>query len=205
MDIKNESNLPQAQQPSKKRPSRAKKKGKEKRTDPIAKLVDRGWAKEGDISANTVFVPGPMVIQGRLHATDKLCLRGDFVVTNRLECEGTFTLCGELSCWDKPAVVKNMVIYKKGTINGDVVVNSGAFIKGKCRIHGNLTVTGLIRIDGTLTCKSLDLTGTIERFGNRSELIVEGDSVINREDSALTRLARLLTQEVSNQEQGGST
>lgn len=99
MDIKNESNLPQAQQPSKKRPSRAKKKGKEKKTDPIAKLVDRGWAKEGDISANTVFVPGPMVIQGRLHATDKLCLRGDFVVTNRLECEGTFTLCGELSCW----------------------------------------------------------------------------------------------------------
>ncbi|KAJ8120159.1 hypothetical protein ONZ43_g3066 [Nemania bipapillata] len=201
------SNLHGTQQPfGQRRRSVAKKKGKQKETDPIARLVNQGWAKKANLSANTVFVCGPMVVKGRLHATDKLCLCGDFVVTNRLECEGTFTLCGVLSCWDKPAIAKNMVIPGHGTIFGDVVVTSGVFVKGKCTIYGKLTVTGIVRIEGTLKCKSLELTGVIKKFGQSSEVIIEGVSVINREDSVSAELLRLFhEQDESNQEQGSSS
>lgn len=89
------------QQPSKKRRnSRAKKKHQEEEeeVDPVEKLVAHGWARKDNVSANKVFLCGPLVVSGRLHATDKLCLRGDFHVTDKVECEGNFTLFGTITC-----------------------------------------------------------------------------------------------------------
>lgn len=62
-------------------------------------MVVEGWTKEKDITANKVFLSGPLIIDGRLHATDKLCLSGDFIVTDKLECEGNFTLSGSVRLW----------------------------------------------------------------------------------------------------------
>ncbi|KAI1126678.1 hypothetical protein F5Y10DRAFT_266881 [Nemania abortiva] len=207
-ETNNDGNHTQSQQPSRqKRRPRAKKAEKKKDApDPIGRLVAKGWTTEDNISANKVFLPGRMLVKGRLHATDKLCLRGDYVVGSRLECEGTFTLFGSLSCWDKPAVVKNMVVINHGTIHGDVVVTAGAYIKGKCTINGKLTVRGTVRICGTLKCKSFDLAGSLEKLGLRSQLIIEGHSVINRVDTLEVQLVRLLREfNEQHQEQAPSS
>ncbi|KAI0118786.1 hypothetical protein GGR51DRAFT_497638 [Nemania sp. FL0031] len=203
-------NQPSTQRPPRsRRRSRAGKKDEqeevEQELDPLSRLVAKGWSKEDNLMADKIFLCGPLIVKGRLYATDKLCLRGDFVVTDRLECKGTLTLHGGLSCWNNPAVVKNLVVIDLGVINGNVVVTSGAFIKGKCTINGKLTITGVIRVTGTLKCKDLDLTGHIEGFGDKPQVIVEGSSVVNGKDSLSDKLVRLLREhEASGQKQGAS-
>ncbi|KAI0907958.1 hypothetical protein F4824DRAFT_494357 [Ustulina deusta] len=155
-------------------------------------LVDKGWTKEKDLSANKVFLCRQIIVEGRLHATDKLCVCGKVIVTGKLECEGNFTLRGTVQCWNKPATVNNMIITRTGAIDGDVMVKAGVYIHGTCTVNGTLTVTGNLKIRGTLRCTSLNLTGNLEKIGQGSKLIVDRDSVINGVDPAFDRLASLL-------------
>ncbi|KAJ8124226.1 hypothetical protein O1611_g9416 [Lasiodiplodia mahajangana] len=208
--IKDNSNHPPTQRPFRsRRRSRASKKEAEEEEDEqldhLSQLVAQGWKREDSLMANKVFLCGPLIVQGRLYATDKLCMRGDFLVTGKLECEGTLTLHGSIACREKPIIVKNLVVLNQGGITGNVVVTAGAFIKGKCTINGKLTVTGTVRISGTLRCKDLNLTGKAEGFGYKPEFIVEGNSVINGKDTLCDKLARLLREhEASSQNQGAS-
>ncbi|KAI1755422.1 hypothetical protein F4782DRAFT_404645 [Xylaria castorea] len=184
--------------PKQRRRSRARKKKPEqegeggKELNDVEKLVAKGWTKEKDITANKVFLSGLVLAEGRLHATDKLCLRGDFIVTDRLECEGNFTLSGSVWLWNKPAMVKNMIILTRGFIRGDVIVSTGAYIKGQCTITGKLTVTGTLRLNGTLKCKRLSTTSPIEKIGRKSKVIVEEEDATKGEDAIAAELVRLL-------------
>ncbi|KAI1313646.1 hypothetical protein F5Y03DRAFT_337288 [Xylaria venustula] len=183
--------------PARRRKARFRTKANEKeRTKRVTEdwLLESGWKIEKDLSANKTFLCGPLIIEGRLHATDKLCLRGRVAVMGKLECEGNLTLCGSLHCRTAPAVVKNMIVVHTGMIHGDVVANAGAYIDGTCTVLGKLTVTGNLRIRGTLRCKALDLTGTLKRIGSSSRLVVQGEVVINGADSTLERLAGLMRQ-----------
>ncbi|KAI0456122.1 hypothetical protein F5B21DRAFT_468793 [Xylaria acuta] len=195
--FKDSSNHPGTQRSSgQHRRSRAKKKrpeqGGEEEPNEVEKLLAKGWTKKKNITANKVFLSGQLIIEGLLHATDKLCLHGDFVVTDKLECEGNFTLSGTVWLWNKPAMVKNMIILTHGTIHGDVIVSAGAYIKGQCTITGKLTVTGTLRLNGTLKCKRLSTTSPIEKFGLKSKVIVEEEDESKSEDAIAAELVRLL-------------
>ncbi|KAI3336702.1 hypothetical protein HD806DRAFT_528296 [Xylariaceae sp. AK1471] len=152
----------------------------EDKDEEVDELEVQGWTREKDITANKVFLSGQVIIEGRLHATGKLCLKGRFFVTDKLE--------------EKPAVVKNMIVVKTGVIHGDIVVNAGAYIKGICIVNGKLTITGELRLNGTLRCKSLNLTGTIRRYGSNSKIDVEGEKMINGNKTEDAELARLLSE-----------
>ncbi|KAI0542266.1 hypothetical protein GGR58DRAFT_302026 [Xylaria digitata] len=160
--------------------------------DRVVQLEAGGWTRAKSLSANKVFLSGLLIVEGRLHATDKLCLCGDFHVTDKLECEGNFTLRGTVECRNKPAVVNNMIIIERGHIYGDVVVKSGAYIKGHCIITGKLTVDGNLRINGMLRCGSLTMAGTPQVMGRGSRLHVEGEKIVNGVDLAFARLAHAL-------------
>jgi hypothetical protein len=62
-------------------------------------LEVEGWKREKGIDENKIFHSGPAIIEGSLHATDKMCLYGCFFITGKIECEGNFTLCGSVECW----------------------------------------------------------------------------------------------------------
>ncbi|KAI0969215.1 hypothetical protein F4678DRAFT_439747 [Xylaria arbuscula] len=105
--------------PSRRRKARIRTKANEKeRTKNVTEdwLLEGGWKIEKELSANKAFLCGPLIVEGRLHATDKLCLRGRVAVMGRFECEGNFTLCGSLHCRNAPAVVKNMIVVYTGMI-----------------------------------------------------------------------------------------
>ncbi|TGJ87716.1 hypothetical protein E0Z10_g1032 [Xylaria hypoxylon] len=182
------------QRSSKRRRSLSTKKRAEEYEgiDRLGQLVANGWSREKNMSANKLFLSGQLIIEGRLHATDKLCLCGDFAVTNKLECEGNFTLQGSVECLDKPALVNNMIIITTGILRGDVVVKTGAYINGNCTVTGTLRVNGTLKINGTLRCKSLNMTGNIQVSGRGSKLIVEDERVVNGVDLAFAQLARSL-------------
>ncbi|TRX94508.1 hypothetical protein FHL15_004663 [Xylaria flabelliformis] len=195
----NKSGTTQQQSSKPRRPSRAKKKKPEQEGEgeeelnEVERLVAKGWTKGNNITANKVFLSGQVIVEGLLHATDKLCLRGDFIVTEKLECEGNFTLSGDLWLWGGTAMVKNMIILKRTVIRGDVTVSTGAYIKGQCTIIGKLTVTGTLRLSGTLKCKRLSTTGPIRKYGRRPpKVIVEEEDTTKGEDVIAAELVHLL-------------
>lgn len=99
----NHANQAATQQPLKmRRSSRADQKPQEeevKEVHHVKQLIAHGWRPKDDVSANTVFLFGPVVVCGRLHATDKLCLRGVFYIVGGVWCEGNFTLYGTVTSW----------------------------------------------------------------------------------------------------------
>ncbi|KAI0439601.1 hypothetical protein F4803DRAFT_32378 [Xylaria telfairii] len=196
--FKNSGNHAGSLQSSKqKRRSRAKKNRLEEDGEKVAKEIERmmarGWTKEKDITANKVFLSGPLIVDGRLHATDKLCLSGDFIVTNKLECEGNFTLSGCVQLGGKPAMVKNMMILNRGTIYGDVVVSAGVYIKGQCTINGKLTIAGTFKLNGTLECEQLITSQPVEKCGKRKfSVTVKEEDTTKSEDDIAAELVRLL-------------
>ncbi|GAP86481.1 hypothetical protein SAMD00023353_1900950 [Rosellinia necatrix] len=128
---------------------------------PVEQLVANGWSREKAIMADKIFLCSCVVVEGRVHATNKLCLCGKLVATEGLECGGNFTLCGKLGCWGKPIVVKNMIVMTQGVIYGDMMATAGVYIHGECSVKGTLTVTGPLKIKGSLRCSVLNLTGPI--------------------------------------------
>ncbi|KAI1742210.1 hypothetical protein F4680DRAFT_446277 [Xylaria scruposa] len=198
----NDNNSGTQQSSNSRRRSRAKKKKpeqegwgeeEEEELNEVERLVAKGWTKGKNVTANKVFLSGQVIVDGLLHATDKLCLSGDFIVTEKLECEGNFTLSGNLWLWGGPAMVKNMIILKRTVIHGDVNVSTGAYIKGQCTIIGKLTVTGTLRLNGTLKCKHLSTTSPIQEFGRRQpKIIVEKEDITKGEDVIAAELVHLL-------------
>ncbi|KAI1170743.1 hypothetical protein F4777DRAFT_101927 [Nemania sp. FL0916] len=155
---------------------------------PVEDLLDQKWAKEENLSANKAFISGPLVVEGRLHATHKLCLRGNFLVMNKLECEGNFTLNGVVECLKNPVTVKNMVVIGDGIIRGDVVVRGGLYVKGSCIIVGKLTVAGNLRVCGYLKCASIHHTGELKTTGVGTRIAVTGVGGIEEEIRILSSL-----------------
>ncbi|KAJ2973788.1 hypothetical protein NUW58_g8849 [Xylaria curta] len=170
------------------------KKGKgEQEAACVEQLVEEGWMQVQSMSANTVFLCSQIIINGRLHATHKMCLCGDFVITDGLECEGNLTLNGTVECRllefrGKPALAKNLIVIDRGVIHGDVVVSSSAYIKATCIISGTLTVMGDFKLHGYLKCKTLKVAGTVTKIASGTRVLEEQKSAASV-DADIAKLA----------------
>ncbi|KAI2642638.1 hypothetical protein GGS21DRAFT_486458 [Xylaria nigripes] len=187
--------------PAKKRPQCSRKK-KDDGPPPtrVDQLVALGWTREGSYVSEKVTATGKVVFEGYLRVGElEMC--GEFAISGEIQCRGRFTLSGALECWSKPAVVETLFIDQNAVIHGDIVVNGNATIKGNCIVYGRLTITkGTLRLDSAvLQCKSLDVTGVIEKVGEGSTFTAEDELVINGEDLNMNERFRILAAYVYGQ------